>query len=1017
MDLARQSILATGIIAAVAVLLILGGAAVLFAVLGSQQEPHGQFSIDSTKILVAEETVKFQVARNTGNSRVTGFIVTLIDESGKSRQFRVVLQLRAGEKKNAEINYSGSGLGRISRIVALPLIQTGSAQEIGYAQATAAVPESAYSEPVPELSQGEEHKATPEKPFKEEKKKPGFVSSEPKSLTITQYSIGEPTDYEQLYLEYINRARADPQGEAQRLKNTADPEVLAAYSQFGVNLDLMVQQFSTLLPVQPIAFNQKLLAAARIHTQDMFDHAFQNHYGSDGSDPGARLTRQGYNWQAIAENIYATARSVFYGHAGFEVDWGVGPGGMQSPPGHRNNIHNGFYREAGIGVINGSNTVSGSTVGPQVVTQDFATEFSSKPIITGVAFYDFDNDNFYDIGEGIGGVRVDVAGANYYAVTSASGGYAVPAPGNGTYNVSFSGTNFSPQSRQAIVSNGNNAKIDFIPIYQEPVITGLDNPVVGQSNNYTFMPVGGATDYEWSGSKLIPYTYIEGAENGTANVTITSTGTYQTIVSTPKASGNYSFHLAHPSTSGGPADQFILINKSIRPTSTSTLSFSERLGWASIGQIARAQVSVDSGANWQDAWSRAGTGTSGQASFVAVSVPLAGYAGKDLLIRFMYDYVGGTYYGQTSTGLGLYADDITVSNAEEVTNSVAASTSGQTSFAFIPGEEAKYSLKVRPRNGQRAYLWSGPKNVNSTAMVPDTTPPSASITSPLNGQTLSGDILLAANAVDTQSPVAKVYFYRVVPNKGDVLVQATIYSGPPFTAVFSPSIAGTYSFRAKAIDAKNNEAYSETVSVNVTGTYYRLDTYTDGTGYLMGTITGPGISCGTDCIQPYLAGTSVTLTANPRTGAVFAGWRNCPNPSGNTCAFTADSAKTIVAVFNRAATATTGNIKAYRYDSALSTASLRQGTGILVEGLRFNFDNPAEFLNLEQGNYAVSVGDVTEAERAYYAVCAYPIGGAECTINSQSTFTEATKSTQYTLAGTSVTVQPGNVAKIVFKYS
>src|SRR5215208_4318672 len=38
-----------------------------------------------------------------------------------------------------------------------------------------------------------------------------------------QYSIGQPTDEEQLYLEFINRARANPPAEGARLAATADP--------------------------------------------------------------------------------------------------------------------------------------------------------------------------------------------------------------------------------------------------------------------------------------------------------------------------------------------------------------------------------------------------------------------------------------------------------------------------------------------------------------------------------------------------------------------------------------------------------------------------------------------------------------------------------------------------------------------------------------------------------------------------------------------------------------------------
>ena len=194
---------------------------------------------------------------------------------------------------------------------------------------------------------------------------------------------------------------------------------------FSVDLNLMVTQFSTISPQAPLSMNANLLAAARLHSQDMYGHQFQGHTNfSDGGSPASRLTAQGYNATFSGENVYAYAQSVFHGHAGFEVDWGGDPvtqGGMQTPPGHRNSIHEFVFLEVGIGVVNGIN----GGVGPQIVTQDFGIEGGKLNVfITGVAYYDFNANGVYDIGEGIGGVTVTVPGINYYALTSESGGSA-----------------------------------------------------------------------------------------------------------------------------------------------------------------------------------------------------------------------------------------------------------------------------------------------------------------------------------------------------------------------------------------------------------------------------------------------------------------------------------------------------------------------------------------------------------------------------------------------------------------
>src|SRR5690606_23597826 len=150
------------------------------------------------------------------------------------------------------------------------------------------------------------------------------------------YSIGEPTDAEQHYLELINRARANPQAEAQRFRETDDPDILAAYQSFGVDLDLMVAQFATLSPAPPLAMNPQLTVAARRHTADMAANEFQGHGGSDGSTGGTRAQEAGYFYSSLAENVFAYSTGTWYGHAGFEVDWGMAPGGgsvggMQNP--------------------------------------------------------------------------------------------------------------------------------------------------------------------------------------------------------------------------------------------------------------------------------------------------------------------------------------------------------------------------------------------------------------------------------------------------------------------------------------------------------------------------------------------------------------------------------------------------------------------------------------------------------------------------------------------------------------
>ncbi|NBD38098.1 MAG: hypothetical protein GVY10_05980, partial [Verrucomicrobia bacterium] len=207
-----------------------------------------------------------------------------------------------------------------------------------------------------------EHKAAPP-PVTVERDAAGPGAARPAS---TLYSIGQPTPEEQLFVELINRARADAAAEAQRLKNTDDSDVLRAIDRFNVDLDEMVEQFATLeQTVPPLAINSQLTQMARLHSEDMFANVFQGHVSSSnppapfapGDTIDERATAVGYPWTRLRENVFAFSYSAWYGHAGFQIDWGdeeKDPDGvefgMQVPPGHRESIHSPNVREIGVGV-------------------------------------------------------------------------------------------------------------------------------------------------------------------------------------------------------------------------------------------------------------------------------------------------------------------------------------------------------------------------------------------------------------------------------------------------------------------------------------------------------------------------------------------------------------------------------------------------------------------------------------------------------------------------------------------
>jgi uncharacterized protein YkwD len=55
--------------------------------------------------------------------------------------------------------------------------------------------------------------------------------------------------------------------------------------------------------VPPLALNAALERAALDHSKDMASHNYMDHTGRDGSSPADRITRTGYKWRMVGENL------------------------------------------------------------------------------------------------------------------------------------------------------------------------------------------------------------------------------------------------------------------------------------------------------------------------------------------------------------------------------------------------------------------------------------------------------------------------------------------------------------------------------------------------------------------------------------------------------------------------------------------------------------------------------------------------------------------------------------------
>lgn len=285
--------------------------------------------------------------------------------------------------------------------------------------------------------------------------------------------------YEQLILELINRARLDPEAEAARL---------------GIGLNDNISGGSISSAAKPVlAANSNLIDSAVAHSQWMLDTDTFSHTGVGGSSPTQRMVAAGYtlsgSW-TTGENI---AWAGTTGSVDLEVYTQRLHDNLFKSAGHRINILNASFREVGIGELTGN--FGGYNAA--IVTENFARSGSSY-FITGVAISDTDGDEFYDIGEGLSGIRVTVAGQGG-AVTTSAGGYNVAASA-GTHTVTFSGGGLATPVTATVAAGSANAKVDLAG--QNKILSSADTTLGSGARHLTLLGVAA----------------LDGTGNETANI-------------------------------------------------------------------------------------------------------------------------------------------------------------------------------------------------------------------------------------------------------------------------------------------------------------------------------------------------------------------------------------------------------------------------------------------------------------------------------------------------------------------
>ncbi len=261
---------------------------------------------------------------------------------------------------------------------------------------------------------------------------------------------------DQLLLELVNRARANPLAEVARYSDISD-----------LNAGLPAGTISS-SPKPPLAPHSSLITAATDHSVDMLARDYFSHYSPEGTSPSDRAQAAGYP-TGVAENIawggssapVNAVEQVFARHESLFLS-----------PGHRQNMMSDSHREAGTVIRYGMFYASGYNWYASMVTENFGDR-GGDPFITGVAFDDsVVDDDFYTVGEAARDVTIravrNTDQATFTTTTGPSGGYTLQVP-NGSYTVTATGGEIATQIvRSNVLVSGANRKVDFVVTESDP---------------------------------------------------------------------------------------------------------------------------------------------------------------------------------------------------------------------------------------------------------------------------------------------------------------------------------------------------------------------------------------------------------------------------------------------------------------------------------------------------------------------------------------------------------------------
>ena len=316
-----------------------------------------------------------------------------------------------------------------------------------------------------------------------------------------------------------------------------------------------------------------------------------------------------------------------------------------------------------------------------------------------MAYYDLNANNFYDVGEGISGLTVNVSGATYYCTTATGGGWVVPVPATAaTRTVTFSGTEHEPkrQSRRSGIQEcqgGSETNVYPARHHQsrqrdrgQPAHPGIHRG--GRRKRLQVEPLdrrhrrrGKLREHHQH--HVFDHRHLLRAQHvreTTRHGLVPPGKLYSPVPANRSSSTRLYYGQASPA-----------------------LSFQSRIRYATTSEQFKVQVKEEGSTTWQDVFSQTGTNSSGESAFTLRSATLTGMTGKAFRVRFLLSYTsGGSYYdGYSGDYVGWFIDAITFTGVATLGNNVSQTLTG-TSGSFTPSQ-GSYLMSVAPVISNRDF--------------------------------------------------------------------------------------------------------------------------------------------------------------------------------------------------------------------------------------------------------------------------------------------------------------------------